>query len=78
MTGSNPFARWRLVIRVSYDEGQTFPVEHVLLEEFASYSDLTILKDGTVGILWERSWQSANEFVTFTRLNLAFLESPSP
>jgi hypothetical protein len=43
----------------------------LISEELAAYSDLTILKDKTVGVLWER----ANyKFITFTRFNREFLE----
>ncbi len=70
-TGPKGPGRKTLVARTSYDEGKTFPAERVLSEEAAAYSDLTILKDGTVGCLWERG---NYQFITFTRFNLAFLE----
>jgi len=56
------------VVRVSYDEGQTFANERRIMDGPASYSDLTILKDKTVGILWE------HRGILFTRFNLEFLE----
>jgi sialidase-1 len=58
-------------MRVSYDEGMTFPHERPIMGGQAGYSDLTILKDGTVGILWE------HEGLRFTRLNLEYLEPPN-
>jgi sialidase-1 len=70
-TGPKGPARKTLVARVSYDEGETFPCERLISDEPAAYSDLTVLKDKTVGVLWER----ANyRFLTFTRLNVEFLE----
>ena len=51
-TGPKGPGRRQLVVRVSYDEGQTFPLERVIDDKFAAYSDLTILKDKTVGVLW--------------------------
>ncbi len=62
-----------LVIRTSYDEGRTFPAERPISEGYAAYSDITILKDGAVGILWERGVQKGYQFITFTRLSREFL-----
>jgi hypothetical protein len=67
--------RMNLVIRISYDEGETFPVEHEISEGYAAYSDITILKDRTVGVLWERGVQKGYQFITFTRLSRDFLET---
>jgi len=74
-TGPKGPGRANLEIRVSYDEGQTFDHARPIAESKAAYSDLTILKDRTVGILWERGVKKhAYEFITFTRLNGEFLE----
>ena len=67
-TGPAGPKRTNLVVRVSYDEGQTFTNERHIMDGQAAYSDLTILKDKTVGILWE------HDGILFTRLNLEFLE----
>ena len=73
-TGPRGPGRKTLVVRVSYDEGKTFPHERVVSAGPAAYSDLTILKDKTAGVLWER----ANyKFVTFTRFGRDFLEPAS-
>ena len=71
-TGPKGPGRANLVVRASYDEGKTFPVERTICEEKAAYSDLTILKDKTAGVLWERGGYKQ---ITFTRFNLEFLES---
>ena len=63
--------RANLVVRVSYDEGQSYTGECDIAEEPAAYSDLTILKDKTVGALWERG---GYKFITFSRFGLDFLE----
>lgn len=70
-TGPKGPDRSRLVARLSYDEGQTFPVERLISEQLAAYSDLTILKDKSAGVLWERGGYG---FITFTRLDREFLE----
>ena len=74
-TGPKGPGRKTLIARVSYDEGKTFPVERIISEEPAAYSDLAMLKDRTVGCLWERG---NYRFITFTRFNLAFLEPEGP
>jgi hypothetical protein len=61
-------------MRVSHDEGQTFPIERPLSDGYAAYSNLTILKDKSVGILWERGIQQGYESVTFTRVTRMFVE----
>jgi len=73
-TGPKGPGRLNLVIRVSHDEGQTFPVERPVSEGYAAYSDLTILKDKSAGILWERGVQQGYQFITFTRVTGMFLE----
>jgi hypothetical protein len=70
-TGPKGPGRNHLVLRVSYDEGQTFPSERTVSAEPAAYSDLTILKDKTVGVLWERG---EYKFIAFTRLEREFIE----
>jgi sialidase-1 len=76
-TGPQGPERRRLVSRTSYDEGKTFINERVVSEGYAAYSDLTVLTDKTVGILWERGQARGYQFLTFTRLNLEFLEAPA-
>ena len=70
-TGPKGPGRNKLVARISYDEGWTFTNERLISAEPAAYSDLTILKDKSAGVLWER----ANyRYLTFTRLDREFLE----
>ncbi len=73
-TGPKGPDRNKLVARISYDEGRTFPNERLIADEPAAYSDLTILKDKTAGVLWERG---NYRYITFTRLPREFLEPDS-
>lgn len=75
-TGPTGPGRKNLVVRVSYDEGQTWMNERVLYGGFAAYSDATMLNDGTAGIIWERGVSEPVQSVTFTRFNREFLEPP--
>ncbi len=73
-TGPKGPDRQKLVVRVSYDEGQTFTNERLIGDKYAAYSDMTILKDKSVGVLWERGVERGYQFITLTRFDLAFLE----
>ena len=70
-TGPKGPGRQTLVVRLSYDEGKTYTNERVISHEKTAYSDITILKDKSVGIIWERGGYA---FITFSRFNLAFVE----
>jgi sialidase-1 len=73
-TGPKGPGRTNLVVLTSYDEGKRFVNERLIWKKEAAYSDLTILKDKTVGVLWERGDQRGYQFITFTRFNREFLE----
>jgi sialidase-1 len=73
-TGPKGPNRANLVARISYDEGRTFPVERQISTGPAAYSDLTILPDKTVGVLWERGVERGYQYISFTRLNREFLD----
>jgi sialidase-1 len=73
-TGPTGPGRKHLVVRSSYDDGQTWIHERVLYGGLAAYSDATMLNDGTAGILWERGVSDSVQFVTFTRFNREFLD----
>jgi sialidase-1 len=76
-TGPRGPERSNLVVRVSYDEGASFPHERPIYDGPAAYSDLTILKDRTVGVLWERGTNKNYQFISFTRFDRNWLEPDS-
>jgi len=76
-TGPKGPDRANLVVRVSSDDGVTFPHERLIATGPAAYSDLSILKDGTVGVLWERGVERGYQFITFTRFNRDWLGAPA-
>lgn len=54
--------RRNVAVLMSYDEGQTWPVRRTVWAEDAGYSSLTVLSDGTIGLLtevgnWERGFE---------------------
>jgi hypothetical protein len=73
-TGPKGPGRNGLVVRTSYDEGRTFTSERLISAGPAAYSDLTVLKDKSIGVFWERG---DYKFLTFTHFAREFLEPPS-
>jgi sialidase-1 len=47
-------ARKKITVRMSYDEGTTWPVSRMVEEGFSGYSDMAILPDHTVVMVYER------------------------
>jgi sialidase-1 len=60
--------RKNLSLKLSYDEGKTWPVNKSLEPGSSAYSDLAMLPDGTVLCFYERSKK-----LTVARLNLEWL-----
>ncbi len=67
---SNPASsrRDRLTVRISYDEGRSWPVKRLIEEGSSAYSCLTCLKDDRIGIFYERDEYRK---LTFTAFSLA-------
>lgn len=72
---SNPprTERIRLTVRVSYDEGKTWPVSKLLYSGPSGYSSLAVLPDGTIGCLFEAGLRHWNENLYFSRFSLEWL-----
>lgn len=69
--------RRRFTVRVSYDEGKTWPVARVLWNKEAGYSAMAVLPDGAIVVLFERGefdWWGANQSIAIARFNLAWIE----
>lgn len=64
-----------LIVRISYDEGQTFENPTLIYDGSSAYSDLTVLHDRSMGVLFERDNHSK---ITFTRFGLDFLVETTP
>lgn len=73
---SNPASadkRQRMTVRLSYDEGETWPVDKVLEEGPSAYSCLANLPDDTITCLYERGQKDPYEKITLARFALAWL-----
>ena len=53
-------------VRLSYDEGQTWPIAKPLVPDGFAYSCLTVLKDMTIGCLYETDNYRKIRFARFT------------
>jgi sialidase-1 len=65
-------------VKLSYDEGKTWPVSRVLEPGFSGYSDLAVGPDGTIYCLYERGSTDgkdifATNYLTVARFNLEWL-----
>lgn len=73
---SNPASaekRERLTVRLSYDECKTWGVAKVLHPGPSAYSCLSVLRDNTIGCLYERGEQRPYERITLAKFDLAWL-----
>jgi sialidase-1 len=77
---SNPASprRERMTVRLSEDEGKTWPAARLVWAGPAAYSALAALPDGRVACLYERGEKSAYEKITFARMTLDWLRQPTP
>ena len=67
--------RVRMTVRLSLDEGQTWPAKRLLHAGPSAYSCLTRLPNGDVGILFEAGEESAYETIRFDRFPIRWLEA---
>lgn len=73
---SNPASkakRERLTVRLSHDDGKTWPAATLLHKGPSAYSCLTVLSDGSIGCLYEGGVKSAYEKIIFARFSLTSL-----
>ncbi len=73
--GSRP--RENVTIKLSYDEGKTWPVSKVLEPGRGGYTDLALAPDGTIFCLYERGFIEGNnlntKYLTVAHFNLDWL-----
>jgi sialidase-1 len=65
--------RVSMTIRMSYDEGQTWPVQKLIFEGKSAYSSLVRLPEGAIGLLYEAGDRTPYERIDFARFNLQWL-----
>ncbi|MDB4664784.1 glycoside hydrolase [Verrucomicrobia bacterium] len=64
---SNPARKWRdfLMLRMSYDDAKTWPDARIIFPFTSAYSDITVLSDSRIAVLFERD--------NHTKMDLAIL-----
>ena len=67
-----------MTVRLSYDEGKTWPASKLIGNGAGAYSSLTILPDGTIGLIYETGGShdgvvESSAKLTFARFNLDWL-----
>ena len=65
--------RENMTVRLSRDEGKTWPHARVLHPGPSAYSCLAVLPDGVIACLYERGDKSAYDTITFARFGLDWL-----
>ncbi len=65
--------RTRMTVRLSYDEGTTWPVSKLIHAGPSSYSSLVALPDGGIGLVYEGGEEHRREWIRFARFSLAWL-----
>ena len=55
---TNPAWKWRtfMMLRMSYDDGKTWPRAKVIYPWTSAYSDIAVLGDGRIAVLFERDY----------------------
>ena len=76
MLFSNPAAtkRTHMTVRLTKDDGHTWSASKLVHEGPAAYSSLAVLKDKSIGLLYERGEAKAYERITFARFNTAWVQ----
>jgi sialidase-1 len=70
---ANKHERVHMTVRLSYDEGKTWPVSKRLFAGTAAYSCLAVLPDMTLGCLYERGEKNPYEKITLAQFSLGWL-----
>jgi sialidase-1 len=65
--------REKLTLRISYDECNTWPVTRAIYLGPSGYSDLAVIQNKTICVLFERGQKSPIEEITFVQVSLAWL-----
>ncbi len=63
--------RTRMALKISYDEGKTWPVEKLIHSGPSSYSSLLRLANGDIGLVFEGGEEHRREWIRFVRLALS-------
>jgi sialidase-1 len=63
-----------MTVKLSDDEGKTWPVSRTLYEGPSAYSSLTVLPNGHIGCLYEKGKENAYETLTLACFPLTWVQ----
>lgn len=63
---NHPKERQNMSVKVSFDDGQTWSKGKTIYAGSAAYSSMTVLKNGEIGVFFEKDNYAENVFVRFT------------
>ncbi len=63
-------SRKNMTVRLSYDEGKTWPVQKTIYAGSSAYSDMTVMANGDIGLVYEKDDYS---YIVFDRFTLSWL-----
>ena len=69
--------RENLTLKLSYDGGKTWPLARTIDAGPSAYSTIIPLRDGSIGVLYERGEKNPYERITFARFNLEWVKERS-
>lgn len=69
--------RGKSIIALSYDDGETWPVQKTLYTGKFDYSSLAILPDGKIGMLAEYDFDGDRAKIKLAKFNLEWIEDPN-
>jgi sialidase-1 len=58
--------RMNMTVRISYDEGKTWSEGKTIYTGGSAYSSMTILKNGDIGLFFEKDGHKENPFISFS------------
>ena len=65
--------RTKMTVRLSYDEGKTWPVSRLIHAGPSSYSCLVVLPDRKIGLIYEGGQEHRREWIRLARFSLEWL-----
>jgi sialidase-1 len=75
----HPYGRYNVTVRWSRDNGATWSAGRPIYPHTSSYTDLTVLSDGSIGMIYERGKKGSVKYwdsLQFVRFNLEWLLAP--
>lgn len=64
--GSGENARRAMTVRLSYDEGRSWPIERLIYGGYTAYSSMAVLPDGRIAVLYEKDGYRRLSLAVFT------------